>query len=694
MSGLRAAVLVLASVLGAALCLAGTVPPPAQQARAEAASAPAAVTAQNPQADPLAAEGDELAVWVRNASDHPDAMLALIQRRWPADLEPDSPRQRMWLLARAQALLADGQSEAAEAIATELSQRPKGVDHAWLIRALLQDRQNRPSGALAARAMSGFDKLCPRGDEIRAVAAGCPYRAAWQALILIEHDQSSQGATAAAESTLRYALALAKAAGDNYLVAVTLSRLALVLQAQEHPDAAWEAMRSALLASQSDPKAGARVRSAEGVMAQRAGDIVGARLAVESALSLADADRALHFAAQLRTNLLDVYIQQGELKRALEVGQAALPVLLQYKDRPFERLLRHNLAIALIKLRQFDMARRELARADELQAESTELVPRARALRELGDAWAEAGQFKEALAAIRSERDINGRANERSREAALEELRQKYDSGSKQRDLDLLERDNALKDQQLANRKLAQQVSLALGVLLLLSVALAGVTLVRMRRAQLGLKASQALLRNQSERDPLTNLSNRRHFLSVMEQRGGDDFRGALLMIDIDHFKNVNDQHGHAAGDAVIVEVGRRISQAVRASDLVARWGGEEFLVFCPELDHADLAQLAERILQGIGHEPIATDEGPLRITASLGFASFPLGSGFRLHWEQAVNWADMVLYKAKAEGRNRAVGILGVRPAGAEGLGQILQDFDAACQRGEVRLTTLLGPE
>ncbi|MFX7853744.1 GGDEF domain-containing protein, partial [Acinetobacter baumannii] len=122
---------------------------------------------------------------------------------------------------------------------------------------------------------------------------------------------------------------------------------------------------------------------------------------------------------------------------------------------------------------------------------------------------------------------------------------------------------------------------------------------------------------------------------------------------DIDHFKNVNDWHGHAAGDAVIVEVARRIRAAVRDTDLVVRWGGEEFLVFSPELPGTDLALMADRILRGIGGEPIMTGEGPLRVTASIGFASFPLGGSvgacLRLQWEQAVNWADMVLYKAKA---------------------------------------------
>jgi diguanylate cyclase (GGDEF)-like protein len=377
-------------------------------------------------------------------------------------------------------------------------------------------------------------------------------------------------------------------------------------------------------------------------------------------------------------------------------------VLQRFGDRFYERSLHHNLAVAHIKLRQFDLARAELAKVGEFGTDPADLVYRARELRELGDAWAEVGQYKEALAALHAERDLNTRANERNRAAALEELGRKYDSAAKQRDLDLLARDGQLKDQQLANQKLAQQVGFAVSALLLLSVALIGVTLVRMRRAQARLTANQSLLRAQSERDPLTDLSNRRHFLAVMDQRAretqGEGFSGALMMIDIDHFKNVNDWHGHAAGDTVIVEVARRIKAAVRDTDLVVRWGGEEFLVFAPELPGDDLALMAERILRSIGSQPVATSEGPLRVTASIGFGSFPLGgaggASLRLHWEQAVNWADMVLYKAKAEGRNRGVGISAVEAPDTHALAAMLQDFDAACLKGQVKLRQLPGPE
>lgn len=654
------------------------------------------------------AEDALLAHIVRRAFDAPDAMLAELRQRWPAHAGPGQPRETAWLMARGRVLLQAGQTEAADAVAAQLMAREDGVDRGWLLRALAHERAGKPASALAARALAGLDKHCPAGDELRAVRElGCDFRNAWEALRIVQREQSAQGAFVLAEAGLRRALALARGGQDRHLAALSQGMLALVLQAQDRGDAARAELRGAEADAEGDLVASARVRNYEAVLERRAADMAASRIAVEAALRLAEQAGAPHLAAQLRSNLVDSYMHLGLLKEALASGQRAMPVLQRFGDRFYERSLHHNLAVTYIKLRQFEQARQELSKVGEFGADPADLVPRARELRELADTWAEAGQYKEALAALHGERALTARANEHNRAAALETLGRKYDSAAKRRDLDLLARDGQLKDQQLANQQLAQKVGVAVGALLLLSLALVGLTLVRMRRAQANLTANQRLLRAQSERDPLTDLSNRRHFLAVMDQRAREEaaegFRGALMMIDIDHFKHVNDRYGHAAGDAVIVEVSRRIRAAVRDTDLVVRWGGEEFLVFAPALPGDDLALMAERVLWGIGGQPVDTHEGPLRITASIGFASFPIGGAagsgggaaptLRLHWEQAVNWADMVLYKAKAEGRNRGVGITAVEAPDANMLAALLQDFDAACMNGQVQLRQLPGP-
>lgn len=649
----------------------------------------------------VAAEDQRLALLVRRAFDAPDAQLAELDRqRPPADAAP--ARKAAWLLARGRVLLAAGQLEAADAAARQLMALDGGDELGWLLRALTQERAGKSGSAPAARALEGLQKHCPPGDEPRAVRErGCDFRATWEAMRIVTRERYGQGVFVEAEAGARRALALARAGGERDLVAQSLGMLALALQAQDRLDEARAEIRAALAEAEDDALAQARVRFFEAAVERRSRNLAGARAAHEVALQLAEQAGACHLAAQARANLVDAYMHQGLLQQALAAGQQALPVLQRFRDHAYLRSLHHNLAVTHIKLHQFDAARQQLAHAAALGLDPNDLVQRARELRELLDTWAESRQYKEALAAYHQERELNARINERNRSAALEELRRKYDSAAKQRNLDLLARDGQLKDQQLENRRLAQQVGLAVGALLLLSLALIGVTLLRMRRAQARLAANQRLLRAQSERDPLTDLSNRRHFLAVMDARarasGSAGFEGALMMIDIDHFKNVNDQHGHASGDAVIAEVARRIRAGVRDTDLVVRWGGEEFLVYADTLGAANLAQTAERLLRSIGGTPIATPGGLLRITVSIGFAAFPLGGrtgpALRLHWEQAVNWADMVLYRAKAEGRNRAVGILAVEAADADALATSLQDFEAACLNGQVRLSVLAGP-
>ena len=125
------------------------------------------------------------------------------------------------------------------------------------------------------------------------------------------------------------------------------------------------------------------------------------------------------------------------------------------------------------------------------------------------------------------------------------------------------------------------------------------------------------------------------------------------------------------------------------------RWGGEEFLVFAPGVAQSQLHGLAERILFSVGAEPVTTEDGPLSITVSIGFAHFPLPPmRLALHWEQAVNWADMALYTAKSQGRNRAMGIATVDAKDSDTLQQIEADFDAACSSQRVSLQQILGPQ
>jgi diguanylate cyclase (GGDEF)-like protein len=171
----------------------------------------------------------------------------------------------------------------------------------------------------------------------------------------------------------------------------------------------------------------------------------------------------------------------------------------------------------------------------------------------------------------------------------------------------------------------------------------------------------RARLFEQTERlattDGLTGLLNHRTFQGRLDehlahaQRYGKKL--SLILGDIDHFKSVNDTYGHPAGDLVLKAVARTLAREARATDLVARHGGEEFAVVMPETDAAGALVIAERIRERIGALALDTDQGRLRVTMSLGVATFP-EDGTRK--AALVERADACLYHAKRHGRNRSV--------------------------------------
>ncbi|GJD73536.1 GGDEF domain-containing protein [Methylobacterium goesingense] len=186
-------------------------------------------------------------------------------------------------------------------------------------------------------------------------------------------------------------------------------------------------------------------------------------------------------------------------------------------------------------------------------------------------------------------------------------------------------------------------------------------------------RASRALLRL-AETDPLTGLSNRRGLQTRLHRRfplPGACPVGGVLILDIDHFKAINDRHGHGGGDLVLMAFAARMKAALRATDLIARWGGEEFLVVLPDVDANELLRVAERLRASIAEGPFPLPAGALAVTVSIGCAMMgPDVPGFEdagfedVGFEDAARQADTALYEAKAQGRDRVCHGLPTVPA------------------------------
>lgn len=161
-------------------------------------------------------------------------------------------------------------------------------------------------------------------------------------------------------------------------------------------------------------------------------------------------------------------------------------------------------------------------------------------------------------------------------------------------------------------------------------------------------------LREASTHDPLTGLGNRRLLLDSLKdeveryRRYSRPF--CIAMLDIDYFKQVNDQHGHELGDTVLVEISRVLEAEIRDLDLCGRWGGEEFLIILPETELDKALVVLDRVRNAVSDLNVRVGEEALSVTVSVGVAEYHAGETY----SDTINKADALLLKAKRSGRNR----------------------------------------
>ncbi len=222
----------------------------------------------------------------------------------------------------------------------------------------------------------------------------------------------------------------------------------------------------------------------------------------------------------------------------------------------------------------------------------------------------------------------------------------------------------------------------------------------------------EVLLRLEMEemalRDNLTQLRNRRALLEFMSMEAEQVLRTwrltsdpahpktatslGILMLDIDHFKAVNDTYGHAAGDAVLKQIAAILTETARKPDMVVRWGGEEFVVVARDTDRKPPSRLAERIRERVEQHAFSLPSGQtIPITCSIGYSVFPFDEKYSalLSWEQIISVADSGMYFAKTHGRNRSVGLVaGTRiQGGSDILNSLEQSLEQARAEGLVSL-------
>lgn len=212
------------------------------------------------------------------------------------------------------------------------------------------------------------------------------------------------------------------------------------------------------------------------------------------------------------------------------------------------------------------------------------------------------------------------------------------------------------------------------------------------------LTAANEILSIQSRQDPLTGLYNRRFFNSLVKKEmtisTTPDAPGAMLLLDIDHFKKVNDNYGHSAGDEVLIETARRLENCLPEGTPIVRWGGEEFLIYLKNLNHSEVNSFTAMLLNSIGTRPASTKSGDIPVTVSIGTVRIPFTcGGALLKPEEVVNIADRALYRAKSGGRNCAVVVAEQELPDDHLRKSVESDFNHAITNGLIHIEVIEGP-
>jgi diguanylate cyclase (GGDEF)-like protein len=271
------------------------------------------------------------------------------------------------------------------------------------------------------------------------------------------------------------------------------------------------------------------------------------------------------------------------------------------------------------------------------------------------------GEPDQAIAAYERYMDAREALWEQRNQETLAELEVQYDVAERERELRLATAESALQAAELEQRnQLLIAISIAAVVLLGLIVIILRNNQERGRLqrdlADRNAELEQALeqIGQLANRDPLTQLRNRRSFLDIAGQEIARARRKSLpmsvLVIDIDHFKQLNDDHGHAVGDEVLVQVAAELRKTLREQDVICRWGGEEFVAMITEADGAQAELIAERARTAIEATRFAHEGTELPLSITIGVAQLAES----LDIEEAIDAADQAMYQGKRTGRNR----------------------------------------
>jgi diguanylate cyclase (GGDEF)-like protein len=501
---------------------------------------------------------------------------------------------------------------------------------------------------------------------------------------------------------LQAAANLSRESGQPMLMVIAYNSLANLYEQMREYEKGFDALKEAYRAAESIDSPGrlATLKNTEYALSMDTGQTQRGLKALLEAVELERRIGAGPMIATALVNLSDFYLKEKDYRNVLSYGQQALEQARLINKENSMATARVNIGQAYLALGRLAEGKKSIEEGMAWYEKSGDKPQLQAVLAEYGDALERAGDLPGALDAYHRERILSNELFETRRQKAVMELQEKYEADKARRQIELLRQENQVKTTEIDNRRLQQRVWWLLALVFALSSVIVYFFYRKVRQANAQLEEKNLELKQQSARDPLTALYNRRHFQEFMRGQqdialasANDEMVSAMYLMDVDHFKHINDTYGHGAGDAVLREISDALREILRETDMIVRWGGEEFLAFLPAVPRGSLDDVARRLLSGIPARTIDYQGVQLSVNVSIGFAPFPLAPGGKsMSWERAVNLVDMALYLAKGHGRNRAYGVQGFAHETGMTMEQIEQDIEAAWRAGSVELSVVQG--
>ena len=386
------------------------------------------------------------------------------------------------------------------------------------------------------------------------------------------------------------------------------------------------------------------------------------KIAGDLAARTGDADIQLTVAV----NLADGYLRKKDFRSTLKYADAGMKLATQAQNPSSIAVCLVNRGIALNRLGSSAEGLKAIQQGLEHFKTTQALPDEAEITGNLAEEYAFAGDFRKAYETEVQFKALVDNLSQAQDRKHIAEASASFENDKKQIEINALYRDQR-------NQARLRLLWIALGTL---GFGIAGVLVLGRKKLTL----ANRTLAEMSLRDPLTSLANRRYLTTriaedlaqinrnqrsrhtdAAKDRLGTNIDVVFLMIDIDNFKQVNDQHGHASGDQVLKQFAFILAQTMRDSDTVVRWGGEEFFVVAKHTSRADASQVAERIRSRVEAFPFELGNGEIiHKTCSVGYACYPFfrTDPGKLAWEKVAEIADQCLYAAKVSGRNTWVGV------------------------------------